>query len=208
MKRYLVEALGTFFLTFTVALTSNPLSIGMVFAAMIYLGGHISGAHYNPAVSLALFFRQKISSKHLGFYMLFQTLGALVAAELFYLITQSTLSFPVSSDLLVGVVQEVLPTFILAAVALEVLTCNRFKVTELSGLILGFTLTGISFFLGVFNPAILLSAILSSLLHSMDLVNLGAHLVYMLYPFAGAVLAAFTFNYLNGESHSYKESHQ
>lgn len=206
MKRYLVEGIGTFFLTLAVAMTAYPLSIGLMFAAMIYFGGHISGGHYNPAISLSLFLRKKLSSEHLGWYVVAQTVGAFIAAELFYVLIQSPLSFPIQSELLTCIVNEVLPTFVLCVVVLEVLTCNRFKVSELNGLIIGLTLTGISHFPGIFNPAILLSVLLSSLIHSLEPVTLGSDLVYLLYPCAGAVLAAVTYNYVNGEG-SYKQQY-
>lgn len=63
--RYIYEFIGTFFLVFTVGMTVlnpygaglwAPLAIGSVLAVMVYAGGHVSGGHYNPAVSFAVFF--------------------------------------------------------------------------------------------------------------------------------------------------------
>jgi aquaporin Z len=65
MRRYAVEFIGTFFLMLTIGCTGiaaasgviAPLAIGSVLMTMIYAGGHVSGAHYNPAVTLAVFLR-------------------------------------------------------------------------------------------------------------------------------------------------------
>jgi aquaporin Z len=209
MKRYLVEGIGAFFLTLAVAITAYPLAIGLMFAAMIYFGGHISGGHFNPAISLSVFFRQKLSSKHLGWYIVSQTVGAFIAAELFFLIAQSPLSFPVQSEFLAGLVNEVLPTFVLCVVALEVLTCSRFKgAEEHGGLILGFTLAGIAHFPGIFNPAILLGVLVSGLVHAGDSGTMGSDLLYIAYPVVGALLAVFIFDYVNNDKPVYKEYHQ
>jgi aquaporin Z len=69
MKKLLVEAIGTFFLVFTIGMTVidpgagplAPLAIGAALAVMIFAGGHISGGHYNPAVSFAAAIRGALS---------------------------------------------------------------------------------------------------------------------------------------------------
>src|SRR5437016_8272856 len=80
MTRYVTEFIGTFFLVIIIALSGNPIAIGSVLMAMIYMGGHISGAHYNPAVSLAVLIRGKLSIVDFGAYVLFQFAGAAVAS--------------------------------------------------------------------------------------------------------------------------------
>lgn len=66
MKNYLTEAIRTFFLVLTIGLTVlggtafAPLAIGSALMVMVYMGGHISGGHYNPAVSLAVMMRGKL----------------------------------------------------------------------------------------------------------------------------------------------------
>ncbi len=59
MKKALVEMIGTFFLVLVIALTGNPLAIGVALMALVYAGGHISGGHYNPAVTLAVLMQKK-----------------------------------------------------------------------------------------------------------------------------------------------------
>jgi aquaporin Z len=105
MRSYITEFIGTFFLVFTVALTCNPqfahlpganpamapLAIGSSLMIMVYMGGHISGGHYNPAVSLAVLLRGKMKGKDFAPYLVAQFLGGLVAAYIAFLVLgQST----------------------------------------------------------------------------------------------------------------------
>ncbi|SVB19906.1 uncharacterized protein METZ01_LOCUS172760, partial [marine metagenome] len=80
MSRYVTEAVGTFFLVFTIGLTAlngtplAPLAIGSALMVMVYMGGHISGAHYNPAVSVAILIRGKMAGRDLLPYLIAQLL--------------------------------------------------------------------------------------------------------------------------------------
>src|SRR3954447_12571008 len=88
MKKYITELIGTFFLVLTIGCTVisgaagviPPLAIGSALMGMIYAGGHISGAHYNPAVTLAIWLRGKCLAKDVIPYMLSQIIGAMLAA--------------------------------------------------------------------------------------------------------------------------------
>src|SRR5258708_4994345 len=90
MKKYLVEFIGTFFLVFTVGMTVidpgagalAPIAIGLSLMVMVYAGGPISGGHYNPAVTLAVFLRGKCPKKDVLPYIIAQLLAAVVAAQL------------------------------------------------------------------------------------------------------------------------------
>ena len=66
MNKYIIEFLGTFFLVLIIGLTGNPLAIGLGLATLIYMGAHISGAHYNPVVTLAMFINKEIGLKEMG----------------------------------------------------------------------------------------------------------------------------------------------
>src|SRR5215212_2164080 len=86
MNKYIVEFIGTFFFVLTVGMTVitgvavAPLAIGCALMIMVYAGGHISGGHYNPAVTLAVFLRGKIDAMNAVIYIVAQILGAVVAA--------------------------------------------------------------------------------------------------------------------------------
>ena len=88
MRKYVAEFIGTFGLVFTVGCAVMgkavlaPLAIGAALMVFVYAGGHISGGHYNPAVSLAAYLRGRLSRQDLGPYWLAQAAGALVAAGL------------------------------------------------------------------------------------------------------------------------------
>src|SRR5262245_12073618 len=88
LSRYAQEAIGTFFLVLTIGCTGvaagpgviAPLAIGSVLMVMIYAGGHVSGAHYNPAVTLGVFLRGRCSAGDILPYMAAQIIGAGAAA--------------------------------------------------------------------------------------------------------------------------------
>src|SRR4051794_24080033 len=90
MKSYLTEFIGTFFLVLAIGMSVvqfsgptapfAPLAIGSTLMAMVYMGGHISGAHYNPAVTLAVFLRGKMAAKDIVPYLVAQIGAALLAA--------------------------------------------------------------------------------------------------------------------------------
>ena len=82
MKKYLTEFVGTFFLVLIIGLSQNPLAIGFGLTVLVYMGAHISGAHYNPAVSFAMLLRKEINSSDFFKYLLSQILGAFAAAFL------------------------------------------------------------------------------------------------------------------------------
>src|SRR6266542_2819500 len=96
LKNYVTEFIGTFFLVLTVGLTViggtpfAPLAIGCSLMIMVYMGGHISGGHYNPAVSIGLALRGRMPSRDLGPYIVAQVLGALAAAWSAYAFTGRT----------------------------------------------------------------------------------------------------------------------
>jgi len=82
MNKYVVEFLGTFFLVVTIIVVNDALPIGLALALAIMLGGSISGGNFNPAVSVAMFMKNKLSQKDLLLYIVSQVLGALSALQL------------------------------------------------------------------------------------------------------------------------------
>lgn len=172
--KYAVEAIGTFFLVFTVGTAAGsgspfaPLSIGAVLMVMVYAGGHISGGHYNPAVTLAALVRRRIELRDAVAYWIVQFIAGLLAALVVRTIidptraatTAMTLTGP---TLWAAFVVELLFTFALCYVVLNVATSKSHPDNSFYGLAIGFTVVagaiavgGISG--GAFNPAVTLGA--------------------------------------------------
>ena len=168
-KKYLVEFIGTFFLVFTVASAVllggdngviAPLSIGFVLMVMVYAGGHISGGHYNPAVSLAAVVRGALDWAQLIPYWIFQTAGAACAALLVAHWAVLPELAPCPFTLTQVIVGEFLFTFALCYVVLQVATSKKTEGNSYYGLAIGSTVlvgafaVGGIFCLGAFNPAV------------------------------------------------------
>lgn len=81
-QKYLVELLGTMFLSFTIFATGNYLAIGLSLSAAILAGGVISGGAFNPAVAIALFYAGKLSANDLVPYIAAEIVGAIAGFEL------------------------------------------------------------------------------------------------------------------------------
>lgn len=202
MNKYLTELVGTFFLVLTIGMSANPYAIGAILMAMIYMGGNISGAHYNPAVSLAVLIRGRIGAKDAVIYMIFQIIGAVIAS----LIIQrhgGTILFPMPStgvSFIGAVFYEVVFTFALVIVVLNVATTSKAAGNSYYGLAIGFTVTAGALSVGTlsggaFNPAVALGPMIVDLFTTRSLIsNLG---IYILGPFLGAVIAAFFFKFQN-----------
>lgn len=207
VRRAVAELVGTFFLVLTVCITGNPLAVGAMLMAMVYVVGHVSGAHLNPAVSLAVWLRGKLALKQMLASMAAQVVGAVLAAEAYYLLTaNSFIVAPHEGFALwqVGLV-ETLFTFAFCLVVLTVATSAKFRGNFAYGAAIGFTLmacifAGSAFSGGVYNPAIpvastLLNAFLMGVAPAADVLN---HLaLYVVAPLLGGALAAYAFCYLN-----------
>ncbi len=206
MAKYVVEFIGTFFLVLTIGLAviapgagaMAPLAIGSILMVMVYAGGHISGGHYNPAVTLAVWMRGKCETKDVAPYMGAQILGAVIAALIagFCKSGAETHTLPLNSGR--ALVVELLFTFALAYVVLNTATSKRNSNNNYYGLAIGFTVLagayaggGISG--GVFNPAVALGLTILGL-------SAGSNIwVYLIANFAGAALAAVIYKIVNPE---------
>lgn len=204
MAKLLTEFIGTFFLVLTIGLTvmggvsMAPLAIGAALMVMVYMGGHVSGAHYNPAVSLAVFLRGKLSAADLIPYWLAQIAGAVAAALVAFVIMGSTFAPAPGGDVFFvpALLVEILFTFALALVVLNSATAAATEGNSFYGLAIGFTITAAAFAGGpisggAFNPAVGIGPIL------VDAVvgggSLGNLLLYILGPLIGGALAAAVF---------------
>lgn len=204
MKSYLTEFIGTFFLVLTIGLSVlsgsplAPLAIGAALMVMVYMGGHVSGAHYNPAVTLAVWMRGKLPASQILPYWIAQVLGSLVAAFVVHITTGRTFAPAPSPETgaLQAVIVELLYTFALALVVLNAATARATAGNSFYGLAIGFTLATGAFAGGpvsggAFNPAVGIGPIvIDSLMGGGGYGNLW---LYLVGPLAGAALAAMVF---------------
>lgn len=204
MSKLLTEFIGTFFLVLTIGLVvvaespMAPLAIGSALMVMVYMGGHISGAHYNPAVSLAIALRGKMSGSDMIGYWVAQLVGAMVAALAVRTIAgEGFAAAPgAGATTLAALLVEVLFTFALALVVLQVATSPKTEGNSYYGLAIGFTVLvgawaggGISG--GAFNPAVGVGPILvEAFTGDGSLVNLW---LYVVGPFLGGCIAALVY---------------
>jgi aquaporin Z len=209
MNKYIVELIGTFFLVFTIgnvviepsAGTLGPLAIGAILMTMIYAGGHISGAHYNPAVTLAVFLRGKCDAKDVGPYMVAQVVGAAAAAAAVLYLKGSAVEITamnLSEILPQAIVAEFLFTFALAYVVLNAATAKGTEGNSFYGLAIGFTVMAGAFAVGgisggVFNPAV---AVGISVMGISSWANIW---VYLLANFSAAAVAALVFKFVTAD---------
>lgn len=204
MSKYAVELIGTFFLVLTIGLVViepgagafAPLAIGSVLMVMIYAGGHISGAHYNPAVTIAVWMRGRCPGNDVPGYMISQFAGGIMAAFAVFLIKGDV---PVE----VGVISpipsllaEFLFTFALCYVVLNVATSKNTAGNSYFGLAIGFTVLVGAYAVGsvsggAFNPAVAVGIII------MGLIDISSIWVFLIANFLGGIAAAIAFNALN-----------
>jgi aquaporin Z len=115
-----------------------PLAIGASLMVMIYAGGHISGGHYNPAVTMAVLLRGRIGLGEAVGYWIAQLVAALVVGAVVTRGVGASLS-PAGHALVTAVVAELLFTFALAYVVLNVATSKDHSDNSFYGLAIGFT---------------------------------------------------------------------
>jgi aquaporin Z len=176
-RKYAVEAIGTFFLVFTVAASGfthsafTPLAAGAALMVMVYAGGHISGGHYNPAVTLAALWRRRIGFGDAVAYWIVQFAAGAVAGVLARAVVNpsavATLH-PTGHALTATAVVEFLFTFALCYVVLNVATSKDQPGNSFFGLAIGFTVLAGAFAVGgisggAFNPAVTLGAAVGGL---------------------------------------------
>src|SRR5260370_12160413 len=156
-RKYVVEAIGAFFLTFAVgvAVLSGSLftllAAGATLMVMIYAGGHISGGHYNPAVTLAALVRRRIGIGNAVGYWIAQVVGGVVAGALARAVVNpaavKTLTLSGHTKAAAAVV-ELLITFALCYVVLNVATSKDQPGNGFFGLAIGFTVAAGAFAVG------------------------------------------------------------
>ena len=205
MRKYITEFIGTFFLTFTVGMVVlggkdefAPLAIGAVLMVMIFAGGHISGGHYNPAVTLAVLIRGRITLRDVIPYMIVQILGAVVASfAVMYLLNDKIPDMPAEmTNTTKSLLAEFIGTFALAYVVLNVATAKGTSGNSFYGLAIGFTVLAMAYALGevsggAFNPAVAVCAAM------LKMMSWSSFWVYPVGCFGGAAVAAGIFKLCN-----------
>ncbi|MDZ7361859.1 MAG: aquaporin [candidate division KSB1 bacterium] len=204
MKNYVVEFIGTFFLVLVIGLTViepgagalAPLAIGSTLMVMVYAGGHISGGHYNPAVTLAVWMRGKCDTKDVAPYMIAQILGGVVAALVVGFCKPDAAVTAASPDVVRAVLVELLFTFALCYVVLNTATSKKNAGNSYYGLAIGFTVVvgayaGGAISGGAYNPAV------AGGISTMGLSMWSNIWIFLVGNFAGAALAAVIYKMAN-----------
>jgi len=211
MRKYLVEFIGTFFLVLTVGMTlinpetgpmaalAAPLAIGSAMMIMVYAGNHVSGGHYNPAITVAAWLRGRLPLAEVAPYIGSQLAASVVAA----VVTLALKNDPgIRADELKiapALIGEFLGTFAICYVMLNVATAKGTAGNSHYGLAIGFTVMTATLALGslscggAFNPAV---AIGLAVLHKAGAANLW---IYLFSDFGAAVFAAVAYQYINPE---------
>jgi aquaporin Z len=204
MNKYIAEFIGTFFLVLTIGCTVvgngagalAPLAIGSGLMVMIFAGGHISGGHFNPAVTLGVWLRGKCESKDVAPYMVAQIVAGVLAALVVKFLKSGAEVTAMQPATLPALLAEFLFTFALVYVVLNAATAKGTAGNSFYGLAIGFTVMVGAFSVGnisggAFNPAV---AVGISVMGLSAWPNIW---IYLVGNFAGGALAAFTFKALN-----------
>ncbi len=203
MKAYIAEAIGTFFLVLVIAFSGgNPVAIALVLASFIYAVGHISGGHFNPAVTLAVFLRGGLTGVSIGKYFLAQTAGAVLAALVFRGVDGSAfLPYTQNASGSLFLV-EFLFTAALCFTVLSVATSTQTKGNQyfglaIAGVLAAGILSGAAISGAVYNPAVALGTAIA------DYSKFGTHLpnvlLYNSAHFIGAFAAVMGFSMVQKE---------
>lgn len=207
MKKYLVEFIGTFFwaLTFVTAgvhgagtgtgdagVNTAPLAVGLILMAMYYACGHVSGAHFNPAVTLAALLRGRCEGRDVLPYVAAQLLAALVGMTAATILVGAKAVEPLTLASAPTLLAEFLLTFALVFVVLNTMTARANSGNSFYGLAIGAIVAGGGLAVGgvsgaSFNPAVSLSLCMAGQLAWVDLW------MHLLPQLVAAIAAAYTF---------------
>ena len=205
MNKYIAEFIGTFFLVLTIGCTGigagagviAPLAIGAALMVMVYAGGHISGGHYNPAVTLGVFVRGKVNAADVVPYMIAQLVGAGLAALIVIKFLRAGAPItPITLHVGPTLLAEFLFTFALVYVVLNAATAEGTSGNSFYGLAIGMTVMTGAFAVGdisgaAFNPAVAFGICV------LGISNWANIWIYLVADFAAAVIAVILFNLIN-----------
>src|SRR5499427_9232191 len=205
MNKYIAEFIGTFFLVLTVGCTVvgagtgviAPLAIGAALMVMVFAGGHISGGHYNPAVTLGILIRGKVQASDVVPYMVAQFAGATVAALIVGKCLRAGVAVtPIAPKMGPALLAEFLFTFALVYVVLNTANAEGTSGNSFYGLAIGMTVMTGAFAVGnisggAFNPAVAVGICM------LGISTWASLWIYLVANFAAAVVAAVVFNMIN-----------
>jgi aquaporin Z len=207
MNKYIAEFIGTFFLVLTIGCTGiepgvgviAPLAIGAALMVMVFAGGHISGGHYNPAVTLGVLIRGKVTAADAVPYMVAQLAGAAVAGlAVMKVLRAGHVATAISPHVGAALLAEFLFTFALVYVVLNVATAEGTSGNSFYGLAIGMTVMTGAFAVGdisggAFNPAVAFGICILG-------ISTWAHIwIYLVADFVAAIVAALVFQLINTE---------
>jgi aquaporin Z len=205
MNKYITEFIGTFFLVLTVGCTVvgagtgviAPLAIGAALMIMVFAGGHISGGHYNPAVTLGVLIRGKLNPADAVPYWIAQFAAGAFAAFLVNKILRAGVAVvPMNLNIGPALLAEFLFTFALVYVVLNTATAEGTSGNSFYGLAIGMTIMTGAFAVGdisggAFNPAVALGICI------LGISTWPNFWIYLVANFAGGILAAVIFQLIN-----------
>src|SRR5690606_6001262 len=204
LRKATVELIGTFFLVLTIGMVViepgagalAPLAIGSALMVMVFAGGHVSGGHYNPAVSLGVFMRGRATVQEMLGYWVAQIVGAALAFAAVRFMKDTTTLTALSPDVGPAFVAEFLFTFALVYVVLNVATTRGNEGNSHYGLAIGFTVMVGAYSVGAisggaFNPAVAVGLTL------LGIVAPGGLWLYLVANLLGGAAAALLFNALD-----------
>jgi len=204
MKKYAVEFIGTLIFVLTIGFSvmepgagaMAPLAIGSALMVMIYAGGHISGGHYNPAVTLAVWMRGRCKAEDVPGYMIAQAVAAVAAALIVLFVKGNPEVTPITLNIINALIVEFLFTFALCYVVLNTATSKNTSGNSYYGLAIGFTVLAGAYAVGAvsggaFNPAVAIGITV------MGLSSIPYIWIFLVANFVGGAVAALAFNALN-----------
>jgi aquaporin Z len=200
--KYVYEFIGAFFLVLTIGMVTldphniglwAPLAIGSILTVMVFAGGHVSGGHYNPAVSLAVFMSKRLSINDLWIYWAVQFAASIIAALITVYLKDGFGSSPLELQPIKALLVEFLFTFALCYVVLNVAVAKATTGNSYFGLAIGFTVLVAAYAIGTIssaalNPAVALGV---TILRLSSWSNIW---IYLIANFLGAATAAGVFN--------------
>ncbi len=201
--KLLTEFLGTFFLVFVIALTGNPIAIWFMLMVMVYMGGHVSWAHYNPAITFGLWLKKKVTLTEMLNYRWVQLLAWIIAALLARWLTGTWfVAMPWdAATWLQAIVVEIIFTFALVLVVMNVAVSSKTKWNSFYWLAIWLTVLAAAFAWWpiswwAFNPAVWLGPIIFDVLQWWSNPQ---RWIYLVWPLLWWALAALVWGIQEGE---------